>query len=954
MPSIEELIGSTIKVQGKVGKIIYPKATKVEAGEFAIFSLNVEQLQEGDIPYEIGGNHASNLIMKGNVPEIKQNSEISFSVVGKLVNNEKYGPQYEIYTMNSVFKLENKEDQIKFFSYILTQNQIEALYSVSEDPIKELLEPENIPKLCTVRGIKERTARKLIEKYKSSKDMSRAYSQLYNYGLTKNLIENLVKRYGSADTAVEKIERNPYLLIYEVKGVGWGKADAMALSVGISPNDPQRIKAFITYFFREQVELNGHTWLDLDVLVNNVRIIAPTVSDDTIRQCLKEGLDEDKFYYDRESNRIGLKENLDLEKEICKHIMRLYHAPSTHYENMDEIIDQCRKETGYDYTEEQVRAIKGCLNNNVSIITALAGCVDCDTEFFTGTEWKKISEYKKGDLVTTINPHTGLTTVEEPLCFIKKPCERFYHIHSDKLDQVFSDDHICTIYHGKEGASFSAMSELMFWGADKYEEITCEEMVQRIRNSKQPIGQTAILSPFLEYVNYPDASGIEEIKSKDGFKYCFTVRSSYFIIRKNNHISVIHNCGKTSIMYPVTRIITAMGNSVAQCALSGKASLNLSQVTHIPGQTIHRLLGIKGDEEEGYSSHGKAQSLEYDVVILDEVSMVGGEIFLDLVRAMKDGSKLIMLGDPGQLEAIGLCNLLKDFGNSGVIPHFQLNKIFRQSAKSGIIVDSVDIYNKRNIIPNDFTGTTVHGELKDFKIVTCDNTSQCAVKAIEQFKEWYIKDKIPLEDIIITVAKRANGEASARALNQYIQDLISPNLGVGETDEVATHRYLDGKTVYDVTYHVGDRVLVTKNCYDTEDEETGDPTPVYNGNLGTVKWISNKEMCVSFLQGDVVFDIKKWENLQLGYAITTHKSQGSGFPYVIYICDPSAYVLLSKEHLYTGITRAKKFCTLIGTASIINKATQTTRVSKKQTWLSELLIKAENEYQAQLAEEASE
>ena len=190
------------------------------------------------------------------------------------------------------------------------------------------------------------------------------------------------------------------------------------------------------------------------------------------------------------------------------------------------------------------------------------------------------------------------------------------------------------------------------------------------------------------------------------------------------------------------------------------------------------------------------------------------------------------------------------------------------------------------------------------------------------------------EDIAVCVAKRCIGQLSAALLNAEIQKLFD------RTGASLTKNYTDNGYKYTVNYYVGDRVLVTKNNYSAQTID-GAKEAVFNGNLGTVIDVDTDEgqLIVRFPQGDIIIYESELENLQLGYAITTHKVQGSGFRYVIAIADPAAYLLLTKEFLYTEVTRAKEHCYLIGTQRSISTCIRTTRVIKKQTWLCELLLK---------------
>lgn len=438
----------------------------------------------------------------------------------------------------------------------------------------------------------------------------------------------------------------------------------------------------------------------------------------------------------------------------------------------------------------------------------------------------------------------------------------------------------------------------------------------------------------------------EEAEKETGYIYTEEQKAAVMMCI-NNPVSLITGTagtGKSSIMLPFTKILHKNGKEFRQVALSGKAALNLSEITGETGMTIHRLLGIykedTGTVDEDIEDISEADLkqqepfLPYDAIILDELSMVGGGIFYKLIRCLRPGTRLIMLGDPGQLESIGLCNLIKDIQDSGVIPNVCLTKIHRQAALSGIVTEATKVYNQEHIVPVNFAGELVAGEKRDFKLVTAETVEEVATKAIEWYDNFMRYLNAKPDEICVVVAKRAAGMASARAINEEVQKKL-----VFHDRVPLIFQYSDSGVNYSVTYHEGDRVLVTKNNYNTYNCVTGEKCPIFNGNVGTIKEIDayNEGAKIEFPQGTVYVDKENFAYIQLGYAITCHKMQGSGINYVIYVCDPSAYTLLSKEHLYTGITRAKKLCVVLGRASTIRFATSTTRVKKKQTWLAELL-----------------
>lgn len=647
MKTVEELLGSKIKLKGNVKKIIYPRTSKVQSGEFAIFIFDCVLL-EGEIPDDYFDRHEDGkylITLKGAVPNIAEGF-CDYVVTAILENNAKYGPQYKIEEMHSDVSLKTTEDQKKFFSYCLSESVSDKVFSECPDLI-DVLKRGDRKRLLSIKGVGEKTVDKIFIQYEETKDKAGAYTFFYDLEISKNMADKIIEKYKSSDIAVEKIKRNPYILIKEIRGVGWNKADGIALKSGYGPTSEARINAYFYYYFEDQANTNGHTWVDLQTLVDNIRIIAPGIKDEQIREYLNHAIQNGELYYEKETRRISLMEYRSLEERIADELLRIKNGRKRKLEHIDEIIEYCAKETGYDYTDDQRLAIKMCLNNNVSLVTGLAGC------------------------------------------------------------------------------------------------------------------------------------------------------------------------GKSSIMLPITKICHKNYLSIAQCALSGKAALNLTEITDVRGQTIHKLLGWR--PKKGFSFN-KNSPLPYEVIILDELSMVGGEIFLSLLEAIPDGAKLILIGDPGQLESIGLCNLIKDIENSGVIPSHHLSKIFRQAAKSGIISDSVAIYNQNQVIEADYVGTTVRGELQDLEIISKDTPRDCAIAALEKFKYWYLNQHKDLGEIIVAVAKRSIGEVSARVMNEYIQKIVWN--GKKPTSGLAV-RYKDGNLAYEVTYYKGDRIIVTQNCYDTIDKESG-------------------------------------------------------------------------------------------------------------------------------------
>ena len=426
---------------------------------------------------------------------------------------------------------------------------------------------------------------------------------------------------------------------------------------------------------------------------------------------------------------------------------------------------------------------------------------------------------------------------------------------------------------------------------------------------------------------------ISETEAEYGIEYTDEQRSGIDVCLKNN-VSIVSGAagsGKSTVVAPLVRLFKQKQIPFAQCSLSGKAASNLSDITGEEGYTIHRLLSYDG--LTGNFLYNKQNNVPYGVIILDELSLVGGEIFLKLLQAIPSGSSLIMLGDPNQLEAIGLTNLLKDCLDSYVIPSAKLTKIHRQAARSGIITESLRVSAGENIVSLEPIEET-RGVLKDLKIKTYLESGESQRAVFNEYKKLVDEGVYP-DDITVVVPMRTRGDISCFELNGMIQEYINPgnNFLRGVTISTKEGGYI---------LREGDRVLVTKNNYRTQNL-SGDIVPVYNGNIGKIRTIDAQagNIVVRFhQQGDIVVPREFWRTLELGYAITCHKFQGSASPYVVVGLDMSAYTLLSKEWLYTALTRAKKYCVLVGQINAIRKSVKISRVTVKRTWLQELLIYA--------------
>jgi len=441
----------------------------------------------------------------------------------------------------------------------------------------------------------------------------------------------------------------------------------------------------------------------------------------------------------------------------------------------------------------------------------------------------------------------------------------------------------------------------------------------------------------LSKCHYTIEDAIRDCEADNGWEYTDEQKAAIRGCFENNVCVITGKAGvgKSNSVKPIARFCAANNLLIAQTALSGRAASNLSEVTNIEGKTIHRLLEY--NPKIGFQ-RSKEFQLEENVIIVDEMSMNDNELLYQLLQAVSNGCKVIMLGDIAQLPSLGVGSVFKDLIETQVVPCYRLTKIHRQAQKSAIITESIKVSDGQQIIGNSEISET-RGELKDLKIVTYKDADLSRVKFLTEYRT-LLQSGISSNDIIGVVPMKLRGAMSSFALNNDVQKFVNPDPNLPKITLAA-----DKDKYY--TIKLGDRVINRKNHYDTITraiyerygfDKDNPVEPIYNGNLGFVTDIQENYIVVDFKQqGEVVIPKAYWEDVLLGYVVTTHSFQGSQSPYVVVGLDMSAYMLLSREMLYTAITRSKKYCVLVGQINAIKKATSISRVSVKQTWLKELL-----------------
>ena len=429
---------------------------------------------------------------------------------------------------------------------------------------------------------------------------------------------------------------------------------------------------------------------------------------------------------------------------------------------------------------------------------------------------------------------------------------------------------------------------------------------------------------------------IRRVEEKQGFTFTDEQKAA-IKLSLDNHVMALTGlagAGKTSTANGICSLYD--NYNILACALSGKASVRITEATGLPASTIHRALGY----QNGQFMFNKDNKLAVDIVLIDEATMINGTLFLSLLEAIPTGAKVIIMGDVQQLTPIGNCQVFADILDSNVLPVVKLTKPHRQALMSGIIPTSIKVANQEQIFGNNFEGNEILGELKDMELDITSSKESMSDTIINHFQTEMAKYNDIME-VQVCVPMRLKGELSCYNLNTKIQNIYNPKFNDSKEIEILLEKKNEDTKKYLI--RVGDKVLNTKNNYKCTNVE-GDTTPVFNGNIGIVKEIEDNGYCtIDFVGiGEVVFSKTDSKNLELAYACTVHKMQGSGFTSTIVGMDTGSFIMNNSELLYTAITRAKKYCVLVGNNYAISKAIQTKEVKTKQTFLRDMLL--ENAY----------
>lgn len=369
--------------------------------------------------------------------------------------------------------------------------------------------------------------------------------------------------------------------------------------------------------------------------------------------------------------------------------------------------------------------------------------------------------------------------------------------------------------------------------------------------------------------------------------------------------------GKTTIIKLLIECFNKQGMDVMLAAPTGRAAKRMAEATGYEAKTIHRMLEIstiEGDSSESYFAKNEEYPLETDVVIIDEMSMVDIYLMHNLLKAIMTGTRLVLVGDMNQLPSVGPGAVLKDIVESGAFPVVELTHIFRQAAKSDIVTNAHKIKEGVHIKTDNKSEDFYFLERKQPEVVLE------AVKYLVTKKLPPYVGADPMEIQVITPTRK--GILGVEELNRMLQNALNP-----ASSKKREHSF--GNTIY----REGDKVMQIKNNYQLEWEVynsrnimTDHGNGVFNGDIGIIEKIDPILRTVKVVFDEireVTYDYTQMDELEQAYAITVHKSQGSEYPAVVMPLLGAPKILLTRNLLYTAVTRAKRCVTIVGDSDIL-------------------------------------
>lgn len=751
-------------------------------------------------------------------------------------------------------------------------------------------EPE---RLAQIKGISLRMAREIGAQMTEKKDLRDAMVFLQKYGIGSAHAVRIWKAYGMG--TYEVLRTNPYRLAEEIRGIGFATADEIAKRIGIRADSQYRIRSGILFvLFTASGE--GHSFLPEDELVQRSRQLLGLPAEEIIIQL----------------------ENLAVERRL-----RILHRGP-----------------------KDVFGKIGASEN--SFYGVLSG-QQADQPFISGEDFGGKPELDNTGLpVENIGGRPELAGAGP--------------LDSEKLEVKLSEQALpCT------------RVDVYLAGVYRRE----QEIAHRLLDLDAQIRRTSGDSESLREME----KKIARLEKEEDIRLDPLQREAVMAAASNAVLIITGGpgTGKTTTINTIIRFFMEEDLNVLLAAPTGRASRRMSEATGYPAMTIHRMLGVRsvdkdedgrildswGEDSFGFSAgtpeNGEAgdiwagdrgsggrkedrnrknysvferdedNPLEADVVIIDEMSMVDMNLFHSLLRAVPPGARLIMVGDVNQLPSVGPGCVLQDLIDSGAFHTIMLRHVFRQASESDIVMNAHRILQGNSL--------SMDNKSRDFFFLERDQ-----IPVIYKHTVLLIREKLPKyvgcrpEDIQVLTPMR-RGSLGVEQLNAVLQSVLNPPK--------------KGREEYkfrEIVFREGDKVMQTRNNYSLEWEIRGNygmpidrGTGIFNGDFGKIMEIDLKSetMTVCFDEARTVeYPFSGLEDLDLAYAVTVHKSQGSEYPAVILplLAGPSA--LFNRNLLYTAVTRAKKAVVVVGSRGAVDKMIANVRRSQRYTGLRDRVLEA--------------
>ena len=456
-----------------------------------------------------------------------------------------------------------------------------------------------------------------------------------------------------------------------------------------------------------------------------------------------------------------------------------------------------------------------------------------------------------------------------------------------------------------------------------YAELNCARMLQELNipmleNEYLPSWENSVMKQ-LEKIAKQNKMELDELQFKAVLE---SIRNGFFILSGGP------GTGKTTTINMMIQYFESVGSDIFLAAPTGRAAKRMTETTGMEARTIHRMLELNSalsdeDSRTVRFERNEENPLEADVIIIDEMSMVDISLFQFLLKAVAPGTRLILVGDVDQLPSVGPGQVLDDLIGSGCFPTVKLEKIFRQDGQSDIVLNAHRINHGQPIALDNKSKDFFHLERNDTNVIY-----KHMIQLIKDKLPGYVNAK-PFDIQVLTPMRK--GALGCEVLNGILQKYLNP-------ESPSKKEHIVGDTIY----RQGDKVMQVKNNYQIEWEivsKYGIPidkgTGIFNGDMGTILDINENASIMTVEFDDlrrVDYPFSSLEELELSYATTIHKSQGSEYPAVIIPLLAGPKMLFNRNLLYTGITRAKNCVTILGSSQVVQSMID--NVSEKSRYTS--------------------